>query len=258
VAGFLYIRFATNPKNFMKWFEEYLHDEEEFELEKGVKTTIGKLCCSLLKDGKYLTVLLPRIPVLIQREINGSLDKIFPPSDSTGSGDRKEVAEDRHKSKDNVRDAYDSRRGRNDTDSHRRKNDSREADKYRRDRCSRSRSPKRSSYSSRENPRRRSRSRSPRRTSDRRDGSRDDRRHREYRSRSKSPSHASRALERKSPSPAPEPIASKQPQPIEPIVEVKPVVISEEEKRRLELARKEYVQLTKENAHAEGKVRIGI
>jgi PRP38 family len=235
----------------MKWFEEYLHDEEEFELENGGKTTIGKLCCSLLKDGKYLTVLLPRIPVLIQREINGSLDKIFPPSDSTGSGDRKEVAEDRHKSKDNVRDAYDSRRGRNETDSHRRKNDSREADKYRRDRCSRSRSPKRSSYSSRENPRRRSRSRSPRRTSDRRDGSRDDR------SRSKSPSHAPRALERKSPSPAHEPIASKQPQPIELIVEVKPVVISEEEKRRLELARKEYVQLIKENAHAEGKVRIG-
>jgi pre-mRNA-splicing factor 38B len=78
IAGFLYIRFATNPKHFLSFFEglfdnftsEYLDDPEEVEIEKGVTITIGKFCRSLLAEERYMGLLLPRIPVVIKKDID--------------------------------------------------------------------------------------------------------------------------------------------------------------------------------------------
>lgn len=40
----MYVRFTQPPKDFWKWFEPYLEDEEEFEVKAGVTMTIGELC----------------------------------------------------------------------------------------------------------------------------------------------------------------------------------------------------------------------
>lgn len=51
-------------------------------------TTIGKIAIGLLKDEKYLDVLLPRIPVLIKRDIQEKLDKKYPALVGGYKGDR--------------------------------------------------------------------------------------------------------------------------------------------------------------------------
>ena len=75
--GFLYLRvaMANGYKEIWKWFEPYLLDTEEFNIDgsPATKTTIGDYCRRLLTDQDYFGDRLPRIPVLVQRQIDASL-----------------------------------------------------------------------------------------------------------------------------------------------------------------------------------------
>jgi len=69
--GFLYLRYATPPKDLWKWYEKYLEDEEEFcpSADKTMKMTMGSFCTKLLVDMAYFGTTLPRIPVPIERRM---------------------------------------------------------------------------------------------------------------------------------------------------------------------------------------------
>ncbi|CAB4376800.1 unnamed protein product [Rhizophagus irregularis] len=81
--GFLYLRYVCKPIHLWEWFEEYLDDEEEVQIQGGprpVIITIGKMCRQLLTEQKWLGTILPRIPVPIAREIEQKLkEKSQPP-----------------------------------------------------------------------------------------------------------------------------------------------------------------------------------
>ncbi|CAG8520769.1 11170_t:CDS:2 [Paraglomus occultum] len=70
--GFLYLRYVCKPADLWSWFEPYLDDEEEIQIQGGsrpVIITIGKVARQLLLENKWLGTILPRIPVPIAREI---------------------------------------------------------------------------------------------------------------------------------------------------------------------------------------------
>ncbi|GBC02459.1 hypothetical protein RclHR1_04640002 [Rhizophagus clarus] len=74
--GFLYLRYVCKPIHLWEWFEEYLDDEEEVQIQGGprpVIITVGKMCRQLLTEQKWLGTILPRIPVPIAREIEQKL-----------------------------------------------------------------------------------------------------------------------------------------------------------------------------------------
>jgi len=85
--GFLYLRFATKPGDLWDWYYDYLDDEELVQIEDGVRPrsiTIGQLVRDLLVDAKFLGTMLPRIPVLMAREIATKL-KEYGMADRIGS-----------------------------------------------------------------------------------------------------------------------------------------------------------------------------
>ncbi|CAG8594847.1 8591_t:CDS:2 [Paraglomus brasilianum] len=70
--GFLYLRYVCKPADLWEWFEPYLDDEEEIQIQGGsrpVIITMGKVARQLLLENKWLGTILPRIPVPIAREI---------------------------------------------------------------------------------------------------------------------------------------------------------------------------------------------
>nr|CAG8516310.1 10066_t:CDS:2 [Entrophospora candida] len=74
--GFLYLRYVCKPENLWEWFEAYLDDEEELQVQGGARPiimTIGKICSQLLTEQKWLGTILPRIPVPIARDIDQRL-----------------------------------------------------------------------------------------------------------------------------------------------------------------------------------------
>ncbi|CAG8556352.1 3169_t:CDS:2 [Diversispora eburnea] len=74
--GFMYLRYVCKPAHLWDWFENYLDDEEQIQIQGGprpVSITIGKLCRQLLTDQKWLGTILPRIPVPIARDIDQKL-----------------------------------------------------------------------------------------------------------------------------------------------------------------------------------------
>lgn len=71
--GFLYLRYVCKPDHLWSWFEDYLDDEEEVQIEDGVNPriiTIGRMCRQLLTEQKWLDTILPRIPLKIAQEID--------------------------------------------------------------------------------------------------------------------------------------------------------------------------------------------
>lgn len=77
--GFLYLRFGADPRVLWSWFEPYLQDEEPIVLKYNSEaTTIGKFVRGLLSKPKFFDVVLPRIPVTVQREIERVLNERFP------------------------------------------------------------------------------------------------------------------------------------------------------------------------------------
>ncbi|CAG8582740.1 8658_t:CDS:2 [Racocetra persica] len=81
--GFLYLRYVCKPANLWEWFDEYLEDEEQVQIQGGprpVSITIGKMCRQLLTEQKWLGTILPRIPVPIARDIDQKLkERLQPP-----------------------------------------------------------------------------------------------------------------------------------------------------------------------------------
>ncbi|KAG0319853.1 hypothetical protein BG000_003773 [Podila horticola] len=75
--GFLYLRYVCKPDQLWDWLGPFLEDDQEITLQGGVKpvhSTIGKMCYMLLNDQKFLGQILPRIPVLVMRELEKNLE----------------------------------------------------------------------------------------------------------------------------------------------------------------------------------------
>ncbi|KAJ6766762.1 hypothetical protein OIU79_022679 [Salix purpurea] len=91
-VGFLYLRYAGDPKTLWNWFEPYIKDDEEFSPgSSGRKTTMGIYVRDLLLGQYYFDTLFPRIPVPVLRQIISNLEKMKLPtkiSGATGDGNR--------------------------------------------------------------------------------------------------------------------------------------------------------------------------
>uniref|UniRef100_A0A7S0LDY6 Pre-mRNA-splicing factor 38 n=1 Tax=Coccolithus braarudii TaxID=221442 RepID=A0A7S0LDY6_9EUKA len=81
--GFLYLRVgsADGFKELWSWFEPYLGDMEELQIDgtPSTKTSIGDFARRLLTDQDFFGDRLPRIPVLVQRQIDANLKTWQPP-----------------------------------------------------------------------------------------------------------------------------------------------------------------------------------
>ncbi|KAI8614145.1 PRP38 family-domain-containing protein, partial [Chytriomyces sp. MP71] len=78
--GFLYLRYVCDPADLWSWFGDYLEDDEEVRVEGGVRPrvmTIGKVCKDLLLEQKWLGTMLPRIPVLIARDLEAKVKEVL-------------------------------------------------------------------------------------------------------------------------------------------------------------------------------------
>jgi len=75
--GLLYLRIAMADgfKELWSWFEPYLNDKEEFTIDgtAQTKTTFGEYARRLLTDQDYFGDRLPRVPVLMMRQIEANL-----------------------------------------------------------------------------------------------------------------------------------------------------------------------------------------
>ncbi|KNC97504.1 uncharacterized protein SPPG_09470 [Spizellomyces punctatus DAOM BR117] len=80
--GFLYLRYVCKPADLWGWYEPYLDDDEELQVEAGAKPrmmSMGRFLRELLTDNKWIGTMLPRIPVPIARDIEKKL-KENPPA----------------------------------------------------------------------------------------------------------------------------------------------------------------------------------
>ncbi|KAF9353665.1 PRP38 pre-mRNA processing factor 38 domain-containing protein B [Mortierella sp. AD094] len=176
--GFLYLRYVCKPDQLWDWLGAYLEDDQEIILQAGVKpvySTIGKMCYMLLHDQKFLGQILPRIPVLVMRDLEAKLEP-YADAGRAKTGQRDHFKKDRSdkdrgsgRGRDRDRDDY-SRSSRNDRDRSRSRDRGdrggrryADEDDYRSSRRrSYSRSRSRDGYRDRRDDyRRRSRSRSP-------------------------------------------------------------------------------------------------
>ncbi|KAI8812647.1 PRP38 family-domain-containing protein [Cladochytrium replicatum] len=89
--GLLYLRYVCKPADLWDWYEPFLDDEEEVQVEGGVKPrtiTIGRMARDLLTEQKWIGTILPRIPVPVARSIAEKLkERIWHPP-GTGGGSR--------------------------------------------------------------------------------------------------------------------------------------------------------------------------
>ncbi|KAL3719571.1 hypothetical protein ACJRO7_004568 [Eucalyptus globulus] len=83
--GFLYLRYAADPKTLWSWCEPYVKDEEEFSPgSNGRMTTMGVYLRDLLLGQYYFDTLFPRIPVPVLRQIVANLEKMKLPTKHSG------------------------------------------------------------------------------------------------------------------------------------------------------------------------------
>ncbi|KAF9143392.1 PRP38 pre-mRNA processing factor 38 domain-containing protein B [Mortierella sp. GBA39] len=186
--GFLYLRFVCKPDQLWDWMGDYLEDDQEITLQAGPKpvySTIGKMCYMLLHDQKFQGQMLPRIPVLVMRDLEQKLEP-FADAGRAKAGQRDHFKNDRdnrgrdggrgrERDRDSSSSRHDRRRSRSRSRSRgrgrsgRRYDDDREGIRSRRHNDSRSRSRSRDRWGDRrrEAYRRRSRSRSRSRGRDR-------------------------------------------------------------------------------------------
>ncbi|XP_057501220.1 pre-mRNA splicing factor SR-like 1 isoform X1 [Actinidia eriantha] len=95
-VGFLYLRYAADPKTLWNWFEPYVKDEEEFSPgSNGQMTTMGVYVRDLLLGQYYFDTLFPRVPVPVVRQIVVHLEKMKLPSKHCGvTGDTTRGSDD--------------------------------------------------------------------------------------------------------------------------------------------------------------------
>lgn len=98
--GFLYLRYAADPKTLWGWFELYVKDDEEFSPgSNGRMTTMGVYVRDLLLGQYYFDTLFPRTPVPVMRQIVSNLERMKLPGTHSGvTGDNS-----RHGSEDTAR-----------------------------------------------------------------------------------------------------------------------------------------------------------
>ncbi|KAJ3265209.1 hypothetical protein HDU77_006064 [Chytriomyces hyalinus] len=78
--GFIYLRYVCDPHELWAWFGDYLEDDEEVQIESGIRprvVTIGKVVRDLIMESKWLGTILPRIPVSIARELEGKVKEVL-------------------------------------------------------------------------------------------------------------------------------------------------------------------------------------
>ncbi|KAI8909388.1 putative RNA binding protein [Powellomyces hirtus] len=91
--GFLYLRYVGKPADLWEWYEPYLDDDEELQVEAGPKPrsmTMGHFLRELLTENKWIGTILPRIPVPIARDIEKKLRER--PAYHNGTGYEEEPA----------------------------------------------------------------------------------------------------------------------------------------------------------------------
>lgn len=77
--GFLYLRYAGDPKCVYQWIEPYLYDDEPIEArasaakQSGSSETMGEYVRRLFTDKNYHGTILPRLPIQIERDIQVKL-----------------------------------------------------------------------------------------------------------------------------------------------------------------------------------------
>merc|ERR1740139_196548 len=74
-VGFLFVRFALDPGQYWSWLGEYVLDEEEFSPNKDSETytTVGEFVEALLSQERYYSVVLPRLPMSVKRQLEAKL-----------------------------------------------------------------------------------------------------------------------------------------------------------------------------------------
>mmetsp|Transcript_37481 Transcript_37481/g.72621 ORF Transcript_37481/g.72621 Transcript_37481/m.72621 type:complete len:277 (+) Transcript_37481:462-1292(+) len=171
VLGFLYIRYCVKREDVWEWLSPYIDDKEKIQIERLTETfwPLGKLVRTLLIETKYYDTHLPRLPVLLSRQIvQGIKDWDKSQGRKEGEDPFGEESKEYRRSRSGRRDRDDHRDRDRDRRSSRR--DSRERDRRRRDDRDRDRDRRRRSRSrDRERRRDRSRDRDRRRRDDSRD-----------------------------------------------------------------------------------------
>ena len=76
--GFLFLRYAGDPKHVWDWIAPYLYDEEIMQIEASASKqnsgdTIGSFVRRLFTEKNYYGTILPRLPIHIEREIQVKL-----------------------------------------------------------------------------------------------------------------------------------------------------------------------------------------
>lgn len=74
--GFLYLRFTSDPSRIWNWFEPYLYDNESVRVHSNQNKpgmTIGEYVRLLVTDMDYYGTLLPRLPLVLEREMKVKL-----------------------------------------------------------------------------------------------------------------------------------------------------------------------------------------
>merc|ERR1719327_609208 len=88
--GMLYLRVGMTDgfKELWQWCEPYLGDKEEFTIDgtPSTRTTFGEYVRRLLTDQDYFGDRLPRLPVLLQRQINERIKEFEAGTATTTSG----------------------------------------------------------------------------------------------------------------------------------------------------------------------------
>nr|BAJ90814.1 predicted protein [Hordeum vulgare subsp. vulgare] len=94
--GFLYLRYAADPKTLWTWYEPYIQDDEEFSPgSNGKMTTMGVYVRDVILGQYYFDSLLPRVPLLILRQVTAHLEKMKLPTKQSGiTGDSSRLGSD--------------------------------------------------------------------------------------------------------------------------------------------------------------------
>ncbi|PRW61404.1 pre-mRNA-splicing factor 38B isoform X1 [Chlorella sorokiniana] len=100
-VGFLYLRYACDPRKLWNWFHKYLRDTEEFDPSpqgQGCTVTMGDFVRDIMLDQFYFETIFPRVPKPVHDEIVEKLKEMdlpTAPKGNAGQGgpDRRGVGE---------------------------------------------------------------------------------------------------------------------------------------------------------------------
>mmetsp|Transcript_26298 Transcript_26298/g.49103 ORF Transcript_26298/g.49103 Transcript_26298/m.49103 type:complete len:325 (-) Transcript_26298:181-1155(-) len=177
VLGFLYIRYCVKREEVWDWLSPYIDDTEKIQIERLTETfwPLGRLVRTLLTETKYYDTHLPRLPVLLSRQIVQGI-KDWDKSQGRKEGEDPFGMDEKDRRSRSGRRDRDDYRDRKDRDRRSYRRDSRDRERDRRRRDDRDDRDKRRRSRSRDRDRRRERDRS--RDRDRRRRDRDDSRDR--------------------------------------------------------------------------------